>query len=201
MSEGNCVIVGASHAAAQLAPSLRQGGWKGNITIIGNDYFLPYHRPPLSKEYLSGKKSFDDILIRPPAVYRKARIRFLLGVRAEVIDRESKRLVLDDAEAIPYDKLVLTVGSEIRRLNVPGAELPGVFYLREISDVEQIKGFMGSGKNAVIVGGGYIGLETAAVLVKLGMNVTVLEALPRVLARSRRPRFQPSMRGYTGKRG
>ncbi len=183
MSEGTCIIVGASHAAAQLAPSLRQGGWKGKITIIGNDYFLPYHRPPLSKEYLSGKKSIDDILIRPPAVYRKARVRFLLGVRAEVIDRESKRLVLDDAEAIPYDKLVLTVGSEIRRLNVPGAELPGVFYLREISDVEQIKGFMGSGKNAVIVGGGYIGLETAAVLVKLGMNVTVLEALPRVLAR------------------
>ena len=187
MSNGTCIIVGASHAAAQLALSLRQGKWQGKITIIGNDYFLPYHRPPLSKEYLSGAKSIDDILIRPPTVYRRAEIRFALGVRAEAIDRAAKKLVLDDDEAISYEKLALTVGSEIRRLKVPGAELPGVFYLREISDVEQIKGFMGKGKNVVIIGGGYIGLETAAVLSKLEMNVTVLEALPRVLARVTTP--------------
>lgn len=183
MSDNACVIVGASHAAAQLAPTLRQLGWEGTITVVGNEYFLPYHRPPLSKEYLSGAKSIDDILIRPPATYEKAGIRFALGMRVTDIDRANKHIVLDDGERRAYDKLVLSTGSNVRKLTVPGADLPGVFYLRSISDVEQIRGYTGEGKKAVIIGGGYIGLETAAMLRKNGMDVTILEATPRVLER------------------
>lgn len=178
-----CIVVGASHAAAQLVTSLRQQGWEGTVTVMGDEYFLPYHRPPLSKAYLSGETSIDALMIRPPAVYEKARIRFGLGLRVEAINRADKTVLLDDGESISYDKLVLTTGSHVRKLPVPGADLPGVFYLRSIKDVEQIKGFVGTGKKAVIIGGGYIGLETAAVLKKLGMEVTVLEAMERVLQR------------------
>ncbi len=183
MTKQNCIIVGAGHAAAQLVTSLRQQGWEGAISVMGDEYFLPYHRPPLSKDYLSGRKSIDDILIRPPAVYEKARVRFGLGLRVEAINRTDKTVLLDDGESISYQKLVLTTGSHVRKLPVPGTDLPGVFYLRAIRDVEQIKGFIGHGKKAVIIGGGYIGLETAAVLKQLGMHVTVLEAMDRVLQR------------------
>lgn len=183
MAGKRCVIVGASHAAAQVAPSLRQNGWEGSIAIIGDEYFLPYHRPPLSKDYLSGSKSIEDIMIRPPATYRKAGIKFALGITVDGIDRSEKCLLLDDGHPIPYDKLILTVGARVRKIEIPGAELGGVFYLRDINDVQQIKGHTGKAKNAVIIGGGYIGLETAASLRKLGMDVTVLEAMPRVLQR------------------
>lgn len=187
MTTQTCIIVGASHAAAQLAPSLRQEGWEGRILVIGDEPFLPYHRPPLSKEFLAGKKGIDEVLIRQPAIYDKTGIHFNLGVRVEAIDRDRKRLTLDNGETLPYDKLALTLGSRVRKIPLPGSDLPGVFYLRTIADVEQIKGFVGSGKKAVIVGGGYIGLETAAVLRQLGMQVTVLEMLPRVLQRVTAP--------------
>jgi len=179
----HCIVVGASHAAAQLAIRLRQQGWEGAITVLSDEYFLPYHRPPLSKDYLSGAKDLSDILIRPSAAYHKARVRFGLGMRVAGIDRPNKQILLDDGEFMSYDKLVLTTGAHVRKLPIPGADLPGVFYLRSISDVEQIKGYVGAGKKAVIIGGGYIGLETAAMLKKVGMDVTVLEAMDRVLQR------------------
>lgn len=182
-----CIIIGASHAAAQVAPALRNNGWQGTIAVIGNEYFLPYHRPPLSKDFLSGKKSLEEILIRQPQVYEKAKIRFALGLTVSAIDRADKHIVLEDGQRIPYDKLVLTTGAHVRKLTIPGAELPGVCYLRSANDVHQIKGFAGKDKKAVIVGGGYIGLETAASLRKLGMQVTVLEAMPRVLQRVTAP--------------
>lgn len=187
MSKEKCVIVGASHAAAQVAPALRQQGWEGSITIIGNEYFLPYHRPPLSKDFLSGSKSIDNIMIRPPAIYQKSAIRFALGMTVESIDRDNKCLMLEDGHPVPYDKLVLTVGARVRKIDIPGTDLQGVFYLRDLNDVQQIKHFTGKAKNAVIVGGGYIGLETAASLRALGMDVTVLEAMPRVLQRVTAP--------------
>ena len=187
MAKERCIIVGASHAAAQVAPTLRQQGWEGSIAVIGNEYFLPYHRPPLSKDFLAGKKSIDDILIRQPAVYQKSKIQFILGLNAQGIDRDNKQLLLDDGEHIAYDKLVLTVGARVRKIDIPGSDLRGVFYLRDINDVQQIKSYSGKAKNAVIVGGGYIGLETAASLRKLGMSVTVLEAMPRVLQRVTAP--------------
>ena len=186
MSE-TCVIVGASHAAAQLAPTLRQEGWQGRIIMVGEEPWIPYHRPPLSKAFLSGEKTLQDIYIRPQPVYEKAGIEFMLNTRVAAIDREKKSLVLGTGATLGYDRLVLTVGSRVRKVDLPGMGLAGVYYLRDVSDVEQIRSRVAAGRRAVIVGGGYIGLETAAVLCKLGMQVTVLEMMERVLQRVTAP--------------
>ncbi|NKB36667.1 MAG: pyridine nucleotide-disulfide oxidoreductase [Gammaproteobacteria bacterium] len=182
-----CIIIGASHAAAQLAPTLRQEGWQGRILVIGDEPYIPYHRPPLSKTFLSGEKGLDDIYIKPQMVYEKAEVEFMLNTRVTEIDRSNKSLLLDNGESINYDKLALTMGSRVRKVDLPGVNLEGIYYLRDITDVEQIKTKVGAGKKAVIVGGGYIGLETAAVLRKLGMEVTVLEMMERVLQRVTAP--------------
>lgn len=186
-SKHRCIIVGASHAAAQLAPLLRHQGWAGSISMISDEYYLPYHRPPLSKDYLAGEKNLEQILIRSPEVYRKSNISISMGVTATAIDRSNKQLILDDGASLDYDKLVLTTGARVRKIDIPGVDLKGVFYLRNLSDAQQIKQFTGSDKRAVIIGGGYIGLETAAALRKLGMQVTVLEAMPRILQRVTAP--------------
>ena len=182
-----CVIIGASHAAAQLAPTLRQEGWEGRILVIGDEPYIPYHRPPLSKTFLSGEKALEDIYIKPQMVYEKAEVEFMLNTRVDKIDRDEKTLLLDNGESLGYDKLALTMGSRVRKVDLPGINLDGIYYLRDINDVEKIKTKVGAGKKAVIVGGGYIGLETAAVLRKLGMEVTVLEMMERVLQRVTAP--------------
>ena len=183
MSEDHCVIIGGSHAAAQLAPSLRQGGWDGKISIISADPFPPYHRPPLSKTYLDGSSGLEQLQIRPVQFYEKHEIDLVLGSVVVSIDRDKKAVVLHDGGTIPYTKLALTTGAKVRKIDLPGSDLEGVHYLRDIADVNLIKHFVGTGKSAVIIGGGYIGLETAASLRKLGMEVTILEAMPRVLQR------------------
>ena len=184
---GGVIIIGASHAAAQASVSLRQGGYDGTITIIGDELDLPYHRPPLSKDFLSGNKTLDDILIRPASGYETAEIEVKLGARVEAIDRNAKTVFTDAGETLSYDKLVLTTGARIRRLPVPGEDLDGVFYLRDTKDVRAIKAEVKAGRKAVIIGGGYIGLETAASLKKQNMDVTVLEAMPRILQRVTAP--------------
>jgi 3-phenylpropionate/trans-cinnamate dioxygenase ferredoxin reductase subunit len=186
MSE-TCVIIGASHAAAQLAPTLRQEGWQGRIIIVGDEPYMPYHRPPLSKTFLSGEKSLEDINIRPPIIYEKAEIEFMLNTRIESIDRDNKKLSLDSGGTLEYNKLALTTGSRVRKVDLPGIDLEGVYYLRDVNDVEKIKAHVDAGKKAVIVGGGYIGLETAAVLRQSGMEVSVLEMMERVLQRVTAP--------------
>ena len=181
------VIAGASHAASMLAPSLRQQGWQGRIIVVGAEASIPYHRPPLSKDYLAGEKTLDEILIRPAKVYEKSEVEFILNTSVESINRSEKTVRLSNDETLSYDKLALTVGSKVRKVNLPGVELDGVFYLRDLRDVERISAYINSGANAVIVGGGYIGLETAAVLNRKGMNVTVLEMMERVLQRVTAP--------------
>lgn len=183
----HCIIIGASHAGAQLCVSLRQGGWEGDITIIGDEADLPYHRPPLSKDFLAGDKAIEDILLRPASVYENANVTMKLGTRIETIDREERTVLTEEGETLSYDKLVLATGARVRRLPVPGGELDGVFYLRDTKDVRAIKDAVEAGKHAVIIGGGYIGLETAASLRKQGMEVTVLEAMPRILQRVTAP--------------
>lgn len=178
-----CVIVGASHAGAQVAVSLRQKGWVGSVTLISDEYVFPYHRPPLSKDLLSGAKAPEDVLIRPAAAYRKLDVRLLLGARVESMRRQQRELVLDDGQVLSYDWLVLATGAKPRQLPIAGADLPGVFYLRSMADVQDIKSRVGPERRAVIIGGGYIGLETAASLTKLGVKVTILEAMDRVLER------------------
>ena len=181
------IIAGASHAAAMLAPALRQQGWQGRIVVVGAEASIPYHRPPLSKDYLAGAKSLDEILIRPASVYEQSEVEFILDTSVDAIDRQVKTVRLSNNETLPYNKLVLTVGSRVREVSLPGVDLDGVFYLRDLKDVERISPYIQSGANAVIVGGGYIGLETAAVLNKKGMNVTVLEMMERVLQRVTAP--------------
>ena len=186
-AKSRCIIIGASHAAAQLAPTLRQQGWTGSISMISNEYSLPYHRPPLSKDYLAGAKNAEQILIRPAAVYNKCGVGITMGVTAATIDRRNKQLQLEDGMTMDYDKLVLTTGARVRKIDIPGVDLDGVFYLRDLNDAQQIKLSTGANKRAVIIGGGYIGLETASALRKLGMQVTVLEAMPRILQRVTAP--------------
>lgn len=183
----NCLIIGASHAAAQACVSLRQGGWGGSITVVGDEPNLPYHRPPLSKDFLSGQKDIEDILIRPASAYETANIALRLGTRIKTIDPEAKTATTDSGDIITFTKLILTTGARIRRLPVPGQDLPNVFYLRDTQDVLAIKAEVSAGKQAVIIGGGYIGLETAASLRKQGMEVTVLEAMDRILQRVTAP--------------
>ena len=187
MSTEHCVIVGGSHAAASIAAALRQEGWEGKISIVGEEPHMPYPRPPLSKAYFCGEKNEHELLIRPESFYEKNDIDLVLGSRVVGIDREAKKLTLHDGGEIPYTKLALTTGAKVRKIPFTGHELPGVHYLRDLGDVDEIKKYVTEGASAVIVGGGYIGLETAASLRKLGMKVTVLEAMSRVLQRVTAP--------------
>lgn len=182
-----CIIIGASHAAAQLVFSLRQEGWQGKITVIGDEASLPYQHPPLSKTFLRGDKAANEIFIRPQAFYEKHNIDFKLDTRVESIQRASKSVILSSGEILKYDKLALCTGSRPRQITLPGSELSGVHYLRTLRDGEGIKSDMASAKEAVIVGGGYIGLETAASLTTMGIKVTVVEMASRVLARVTAP--------------
>ncbi len=181
--DGRCVVVGASHGGAQVATRLRRLGWRGSISLIGDEAHLPYHRPPLSKDYLKGLKTKEGILLHAEAAYTNSDVNLMLGSRVEHIDREGQNVVLATGEKLAYDKLVLAVGSRPRVLPLPGAELDGVFYLRNADDVDRIRAAAAKGGRAVVIGGGYIGLEVAASLRTLGMEVTVLEALQRVLQR------------------
>lgn len=183
----NCVVIGASHAGSQFAFSLRQGGWKGDITIIGEEFDYPYHRPPLSKTFLSGEKKIQDILLRPAELYEKSGINIRLGERVKSIDRSNKSITTEDNNVIYYHKLVIATGARVREIPIPGSEIEGVCYLRNARDVNNIKNQVIPGKHAVIIGGGYIGLETAASLRKQGMEVTVIEAMSRILQRVTAP--------------
>ena len=199
--EERVIIIGASHAAAQTSVSLRQGGWTGEITVIGDEAVLPYHRPPLSKDFLSGQKSIDDILIRPVESYAAANIDMKLGVRADAINRDEKAILTDDGDTLTYSKLVLATGARIRRLPIPGEDIENAFYLRDTQDVLAIKEKAETAKSALIIGGGYIGLETAASLRKQGLEVTVIEAMPRILQRVTAPVMSDFYRRVHGEEG
>ncbi|MEM8496679.1 MAG: FAD/NAD(P)-binding oxidoreductase [Pseudomonadota bacterium] len=178
-----CVVIGGGHAGAQVGQSLRNEGWSGTITVITDEAYLPYHRPPLSKAFLKGESSTDELLIRPASTFEKMDVEFKLNASVASIDPALKQLELIDGTSHGYDRLVISTGSRPREISLPGIDLAGVCYLRTINDVQRIKRYVSPGGSAVIVGGGYIGLETAAVLTKLGMQVTVLEVMDRVLQR------------------
>jgi NADPH-dependent 2,4-dienoyl-CoA reductase/sulfur reductase-like enzyme len=178
------VIVGTGHGGAQAAIALRQHGFEGSILMIGRDRAPPYERPPLSKEYLAGEKGFERIMIRPESFWAEKGIGLRLGAAATAIDPSAHRLTLADGSTITYRKLIWSAGGDPRRLPVPGAVLPGVFYVRDKADADAMMAALASGaRRVVVIGGGYIGLETAAVLRKLGCAVTLVEMLPRLLAR------------------
>lgn len=181
------VIIGAGQAAAQTVASLRQEAYTGAITVIGEEPFPPYQRPPLSKAYLSGELPADRLFLRPDEFWADAKCELRLGVQALSVDRAAKTVSLSQGAALPYTDLVFATGSRVRTLPLPGAELDGVLYLRGIADVDQLKPRMIAGQKLSVVGGGYIGLEVAAVARKLGLEVTVFEMADRVLARVASP--------------
>lgn len=177
------LIVGAGHGGAQAAIALRQHKFAGSIAMIGAEPELPYERPPLSKEYLAGDKPFERLLIRPPAFWEEREVAMLLGRRVAAIDPEAHRVTLGDGGTLGYGTLIWAAGGEPRRLHCPGEDLAGVHSIRTRFDVDRIAAQLPRVRTAVVIGGGYIGLEAAAVLNKLGKRVVVLEALDRVLGR------------------
>jgi len=177
------LIVGAGHGGAQAAVALRQNGFKGSIAIIGDELEAPYERPPLSKEYLSGDKIFERILIRPPGFWAEREIDLLTGRRVTVVEPERHSIRTDDGLSVTYGTLVWATGGSPRRLTCTGHDLRGVHTVRTRADVDRMMSELAATSHVVVIGGGYIGLEAAAVLSKLGRNVTVLEASDRVLAR------------------
>ncbi|WP_018177096.1 NAD(P)/FAD-dependent oxidoreductase [Jongsikchunia kroppenstedtii] len=186
MTADTIVIVGASHAGAQLAGNLRKEKWAGDIVLVGDEGRLPYQRPPLSKAYLAGASKLDDFAIRGRQFYEKQRIELVDG-SATSIDRSAHTVSLGNGDVLPYSMLALCTGARARALPVPGANLMAVHYLRTAADVEAIRAAAVPDSKVVIVGGGYIGLETAASLRALGVHVTVLEAAGRVLERVTAP--------------
>ncbi len=184
MSGADVVIVGAGHGGAQCAIALRQNGFTGTITMIGREPEPPYERPPLSKEYFAREKTFDRLYIRPPHFWGEKDIDLRLNLEVVAVEPEAKVLALSDGSSFTYGALVWATGGDPRKLSCPGAELAGVHAVRTRADCDQLMGEIDGGvRNIVVIGGGYIGLEAAAVLTKLDCKVTLLEALPRVLAR------------------
>lgn len=181
------VIVGGGHAAGQAAASLRQGGYEGEILVVCDEPHIPYQRPPLSKQYLAGEQGLDRVYLRPETFYQSRNIELRSATRVSGIDAKAKSLVLEDGSTIAYGRLLLATGARPRKLDIPGSGLPGVHYLRDIADADRIKADMIPGRRATIVGGGYIGLEVAAVAVEAGLAVTVLEMEDRILKRVASP--------------
>ena len=181
------VIIGAGQAAGQAAASLRQGKYEGSITILGNETQPPYQRPPLSKQYLSGELGMDRVMVRPEKFYADQDIALHTGTRVESVDRSAKTVTTSSGDSYEYDKLLIATGSRPRILTIPGSDLSGIHYLRTIDDVDGIREAMQTAKKICIVGGGYIGLEVAAVAVTSGLQVTVLEMEDRILQRVTTP--------------
>ena len=184
------LIVGAGHAAGEFAVTLRMNGYTGAVTLVGEEAHLPYQRPPLSKGFLSGEMTIERLYVKAPATYQNAKIEFVPNARVTAIDRAAKTVTVEDGRKLPYGKLVLATGGRPRLLNLPDERVnkaPNLHYLRTVGHVDAMREQFKPGNKLVIVGGGYIGLEVAAVARKKGIDVTVLEAMDRVLQRVTAP--------------
>ena len=177
------VIAGAGHGAGQVVASLKQHKFDGKIILVGDEPYLPYQRPPLSKKYLAGELPPERLYFKPASFYEDPQVEVRLETRIASIDRSARVVTTSDDEEIGYDKLVLALGSRVRKVPADGADLPGIHYLRSIADVDAIREDMSSNRNVVIVGAGYIGLEVAAVCCQHGLQVSVLEMEDRVMSR------------------
>ncbi|HLW25729.1 MAG TPA: FAD-dependent oxidoreductase [Steroidobacteraceae bacterium] len=177
------LILGGGQAAAQAIDTLRRQGYQGRIVLVGDEPHLPYQRPPLSKKFLAGELDADRLPFKHRPYYEEHRVELELGVAAARIHRAERAVALADGRTLHYDRLLLAVGATSRILTTPGSDLPGVHYLRAIADVGPIRASLKAGARVVVIGGGYIGLETAATARQLGCAVTVLEMADRLMAR------------------
>jgi len=175
MNANAYVIVGASLAGAKAAETLRQEGFDGSIVLIGDETERPYERPPLSKEYLIGKADRDTIYVHPRAWYAEHDVDLRLGVHVTGVDATEHEITLADGSRVGYSKLLLTTGSSVRHLPVPGADAEGVLYLRRAADSDQMKAAFAVASRVAVIGAGWIGLETAAAARMAGAEVTILE--------------------------
>jgi 3-phenylpropionate/trans-cinnamate dioxygenase ferredoxin reductase subunit len=181
---GRTIIIGAGQAGLQVAVELRQAGYAGAVSLVGAEAAQPYHRPPLSKAYLTGEKTLDALQMRGEAFYTEQTIAFRPGLAATSIDRSARQVTLADGSTLSYDHLVLATGASARPLSCPGHDLAGVMTLRSLEDATALKARLGTARHLVVVGGGFIGLEAAASARKLGLAVTVLEMQDRLMARA-----------------
>ena len=186
MKKYQVIIVGAGHAGVHCAALLRQQGFSGDIALLSEEEVEPYERPPLSKEYLGGSKSWPQMLQRPSAFWQAQRIDLLTGRRVEVVDPQQKIVVCGSGERLAYQTLVWATGGRARRLSCPGGELRGLHVIRQNGDVDRLAAALADVREAVVIGGGFIGLEAAAVLRKQGKAVTLLESGERLLRRATR---------------
>jgi len=191
MSENPVIIIGASHAGSELAAALCKLDPGRSVILIGDEPYLPYHRPPLSKAWLAGDSDVSAINIRPRTAYEASGIEVMTGTRVDSIDRATKHVALSDGRRLEYSFLALTTGARVRRMSCPGSEAAerssNFHYLRTADDVLRLRPQLVPGGRIVIVGGGYIGLELASAATKRGMSVTVVESEPRVLSRVTAP--------------
>lgn len=178
------VIVGAGQGGLQAAASLRESGYGGALTVVGDENAPPYQRPPLSKAYLTGDMSEDLLALRPDSFFDRFDIDRRLGDPATAIDRVEAQVQLESGERIAFDHVVLATGARARQLSVPGADLDGVVALRSCADADVLRTMLSTPRRVVVVGGGFVGTEVAAAAVKLGHEVTIVESLPRLLARA-----------------
>lgn len=195
------LILGAGHAGGTAAALLRQYGHKGQITLVGEEPFAPYQRPPLSKAWLKGEADPESLALKPVEFYAEQGIDFRPGVRGLRLKRSETTVLLSDGSRLPYDVLVLATGARAIPLRIPGAGLEGVMFLRTAADAERLKAAVGPGRRLAVVGGGYIGLEVAASGRTLGAEVVVLEREARLLARVACPALSNFFRGYHERQG
>jgi 3-phenylpropionate/trans-cinnamate dioxygenase ferredoxin reductase subunit len=201
MTTGRFVIVGASLAGASAAAALREGGFEGELTLIGEEPRLPYSRPALSKGYLRGQERLEEQLVNPADYYGKQHITVRLGARATRVHPARRVVELGGGETVPYDRLLVTTGGRNRTLRTPGAELPGIFQLRTVEDCDRIRGAARAGARAVVVGMGFIGSEVTASLRQMGLEVSAIEGHPVPLARVLGPEVGAVLAGIHRDRG
>ena len=183
MPDFDVLIVGGGHGGAYAAMALRRFGFEGSVGIVSREPDPPYERPPLSKDYLAGERDYERLLIRPAGFWPEHRIDLLLCEEAVAIDAPAHRLDLAGGRSLGYGSLIWSAGGRPRRLACPGHDLVGVHMIRSRADVDALRAGLGPAQRIAIIGGGYIGLEAAAVLAVMGKSVTVLEAADRLLAR------------------
>lgn len=178
------VIIGAGQAGVQAVQSLRAEGFRGRLTMVGEEAYPPYQRPPLSKTYLLGTFARERLFLKGDDYYRETECTLMLNTRAVAVDRDARTVALGDGRTLSYDRLLFATGTRVKKLRCSGADLPGLHYLRDIADVDGLRKEFITGARVAIVGGGYIGLEVASVAAKRGLQVTVFEAADRLMPRT-----------------